>query len=106
MEIDEIEFANLKNHPSLLALKALVMGHEVTLEGRKIRLAERIGGGYSPVIISTISDGKGNTRPYVLGMDDMPLSYFLRQCEKLPEEYLATLAANVTLTEIVKEKRT
>ena len=100
MEIDEVEFANTQNHPALKVLKYLLMGGEVRLDNKKIRLAERTGGGFSPVLMSTISSGKGDIRPYVLGLDEMSLSMFLKECELLSQDELAILSANIVLNEM------
>jgi hypothetical protein len=106
VEIDEVKFAKTTNHPSVKVLKYMLLGGEVKLDGLKLRLAERVGGGYTPAIVGEAYNAQTQeTRPYVLGSDEMPLSYFIKQCEKLTEDELYVISCNTILTEINRKDR-
>jgi len=76
-------------------LDALYKGMEVVLDDKKIRLAKNVYDSEEPICICDSNVGKT-----FVGLGDWSMRNFIQACNKLTEEDLMILSANIVLNDM------
>ncbi len=94
MKLSNIERSVNRNRSAIIILEGLMRGLTITLEGNRYVLATTQNGGYQLCMIAREND----IEDVVLG-SPMDIGTFISYCEKLPEEEISFIVANLVLND-------
>lgn len=103
LTIKEVNSTNLESVDKMIkCLRYMNQGHELVIDGFRIKVAENIDGSFSIIQVGTSTDTKTNqTIEIPLGI---PFEYFVRLVKKITEEEFTVMSANLALNQITKKR--